>query len=192
MIRGTTPTVALLALLIAAPAGAAVAASAEPSLSVTVSDGVEEVSPGDTLEYVAVFENTGGTDFDGLVTLTPPAFVDLEADDATVENGALRWEVSIPAGERFEATATGTVGDDTGGEYQVVVLASALDASGEVLARSADSDRIAGAEAPPGVPGMEEPAVPVDWLPWVAIGGVLGLIAVVVAVIVRVRRRDGV
>ena len=191
MIRPVTPTVALLALLLAAPAGAAVAVG-EPSLTVAVNNDVTEVRPGDTVEYVAVFENTGSEDFEGTATITPPAFLTLESDVVSAENGALSWPVSLAPGERFDVTAIGTVGEEFGDAYQVVVLASiaAADAPTQILARAADADRIAGTEAPPVVPGLEEPAGPFPWLPIAVTAGVLLLIPVaVLVVVVRLRRR---
>lgn len=178
MIRSSIVVGSLLVLLLAAPVGAAT----QYSLTVTVTDGVDEARSGDTLDYVATIVNSGGEPFEGVVTISSNAFVTLD--------GTTSWPVTLAPGESKEFEVTATVGDITGDDYQVVTLASvaAADAASEVLVRAADADRVPGAEVPADVPGLVEPDDTSLLLPWL-IGIAAGaLVLCVVAVLVWWRR----
>lgn len=188
MTRRSTLTVTLLALLLAAPAGAA---AAEPSLAITISDGVEEARTGDTLDYTATVSNRGGETFEGVVTITPPPYLMLSASDADAIEGGLSWEVSIPAGESRDIRATATVGEVTGDDYQVVVTAAVAAASApvEIIVRAADADRIPGVEAPAPVTGMTEVDTqpPLIWA--IVAAGAVVIVVAIVGLVVWLRRR---
>ena len=170
MIRASIAAVLLL-VLFAAPAGAA--ATERHSLTISVTDSVEEARPGDTLNYVATVANRGGEAFEGVVTITTPAFATLEAAE---DDGEVSWPVSLSPGESKDFRATAIVGKGSAADYQVVTVASmaTADAASEILVRAADADRIPGTEAPAEVPGLVEPAGK-SFLP-----RVIGAIAVVV------------
>lgn len=146
-------TIALPALLLAAPAGAA-AAEPDAQLSVHLSDGVEEARSGDVLEYVVTVENDGPTPFSGVVSLRAGNFVELGAAEGTVEDGAASWALELPAGGSATFEAVALVAEVPADAYQVVGLAEVTGASGEVVVRAADADAVPGAEAPPAVAGM--------------------------------------
>lgn len=181
----------LLALLLSAPAGAV--AAEEPSLAITISNGVDDARVGDILDYTVTVENRGGEMFDGIVTVTPPPNLTLSSSEASETNGALSFDVSLPPGGSSEVRAIGTVGETLDADvYQVVVTAAvaAVSAPGEILVRAADADRIPGSEAPAPVPGMTDPVQP-SLLPWI-VGSSIALVVLGVAVglVVWFRRRQ--
>lgn len=151
-------TIALPALLLAAPAGAAAATGDVSAVTIAVSDGVEQAGLGEVLSYTVIVENSGAETFTGSVNLRAPDFVEVAASAATVEAGTATWTVEVPAGESAQFEAEATVGDEPGNAYQVVMLAELADADGTTLVRAADADAIPGAQAPPAVPGLTDQA----------------------------------
>lgn len=182
-----------LPALVTAPAGA-VADSAQPAISVTVSNGVDQAAPGDTSTYRVIVENSGGADFAGSVDLRLPEFADIAADTG-VEGGTATWSVELPAGQSADFEAEVTFARDAGDAYQVVGLAEVRDASGDLVVRAADADGIPGAHAPAAVPGMTPDGA--DGFAWsvpvlIGAGSVLALAGVSWWLIASRRRpRDG-
>lgn len=158
--------VAMPALLLAAPASPAAAASAVDAwaVSVSISDGREDAAPGDQLEYAVEVQNAGAEAFSGSVTLRVPDFVEVEASGATIEGGVATWSVEVPAGGAITLDAVATVGEASGNAYQVVTLAEVVDDRGTVLVRAADADAIPGADTPPAVAGMTASEGVPQWL----------------------------
>jgi hypothetical protein len=184
--------IALPALLMAAPAGAAAATEAAPS--VTVSDGVDEAAPGSDADYVVAVENSGNGTLTGAVNLRVPEFVDVAAPDAAVDGGVATWALDLAPGESAEFHAQATFARSAGDAYQVVVLAEVADAAGTVVVRAADANRIPGAAAPESVPGLTgEPASGPSWVLRATVGGLIvlaGVAALVWWLLSRRRRSD--
>ncbi len=154
--------ITLPALLIAAPAAAVAAGDA---ISVTVSDEVDEATPGDTVRYTVVVENAGDQPFSGTVNLRVPEFVELGASDATVGGGVASWSAEIPAQGSAKFQAVILVGEVPEDAYQVVTLAEVVDPRGGVVVRAADANEIPGAQRPADVPGLTAPTAHLpEWL----------------------------
>lgn len=184
---------ALPALLIAAPADAT---AGQPTLSVSVSDGVETASSGDDLHYTVTIVNEGGEAFSGSLRIRMPDFVELTGSGGDIDAEGAVWQVDVPAGATVEFEAQAAVKEAPADAYQIVALAEVSAADGAVIVRAADADSVPGAAAPPPVPGLtDEGDESPSWLPVVAIGAgavALGAAVAVVAVTRRSRRsQDG-
>ena len=190
----------LLAVATAAvvPFAAPVAAAADaPSgLTITVSDAVEKVSPGDELTVEATLSNDGGENVDATLVLSAPAYTTYtSSDDATVSGGDAAWSVSVAAGESRTVTATVEVGKIPESEYQLSTLASVYlgEASGAPVIRAADVNVIPGRSNPvtPAASSDSASGSAVDGRLIIgAAAGAAGIAAAVAVTILARRRRQ--
>jgi uncharacterized repeat protein (TIGR01451 family) len=129
------------------------ATPADPRLSTTLTDGVSDVTPGQTLTYRATVQNTGaGSTATGTrLTLTLPSDLTvLDAGGGTVAGSTISWDVGDLAGgqsatETVQAQVTsGSAGDSFSVSLAAQTTDTACATSGSVCA-AGDTDRIVSA-----------------------------------------------
>lgn len=188
--------VATAPLTTVAPAHAA--AEAEPSgLTVDVSDGVDEVSPGDEVTVSATLANEGPEAVDALLVLTAPSYASYtDAEGADLAEADASWTLTVDSGDSATVEATFAVDAIPETEYQVTTLASVYsgDPSGPPLIRAADVDTIPGTRNPadPEAGSAEARAsAPASVAVWAASAGTAAIVAAGVLIVALMRRRRG-
>lgn len=182
---------AVPAFLLGAPAAAEEQAPepAAPQLSVTLSNGVDELSAGDELTFTAEVRNFGAA-LEARVVLAPPAYVALGgAEGATVEANTATWVVPIDAGSTATLEIPAAVGGIPETETRVTTLVSVyVGESTAPVVRTAVANHIVGvADDPKPGPGQSDGGAAL--LAWIIAGGVLVVLLAAAAVVLLLRRR---
>jgi len=210
---GVTAVIGLCAVtMLGAAASDARAAETPPDLSVSLSNAVDEVAPEKSLDYVAVVQNLGSAAAELRVVVTVPEFMEIAtAADATVEGHTATWTVTVEPGAPASVTASVHVGtipaqalwaDATanvvvGDSPEPVVAVTDIDpVAGTDVARAdaqkAGEKALAERLAADAAAAAAADGAPAGWLVPVLIGGVLAVVALIVAALVlksRSRRR---
>jgi hypothetical protein len=141
--------VVVAGLVAAAPSGAAPDAT---RLTISVSDGVSQVTDKASVAYVATIANDGAAAVSGTLVLQLPPYARYgRVSEAKVTKHVATWTVRVPARATVVRRANATLGIIPSDQLRVTSLASLYlgPVAGSPAIRAADTDRITGVDDPP-------------------------------------------
>ena len=191
---------ASLICLLAWGGGAQPAAAAETAptgLSVTITDGVHEVTSHTAVTYTAELANAGSEPVTATVLVRVPGFAELTAGGEFAGTDAT-WNVTVLPGGSQTVTAEAQIGAIPPGEVRVTTMVSVYLGEGVDVASavptigSADADLIEGVTDPSTVTGSnDDDGAPVDIGVMIGTAALvlIGLAALLVTLTRRTKRR---
>lgn len=163
------------------------ASSALPDvqLSITLTNGTDAVTDGDSVTYTAEIRNSGAA-VDARIVLAPPAYVTLGvANGAVVDENQATWSLLLEGGSTTTVELPAKVAEIPDGELRVTTLASVyVEESTAPVIRTAVANDIEGVADEQVVTANSTPLVL-----WIGIGVVLVLAATAAMLLVLRSRR---
>ncbi|GAA3876417.1 hypothetical protein GCM10022381_18730 [Leifsonia kafniensis] len=163
-------------LALGGAATSAAAAEVPTGLSVTITDGVDEVTAGSDVTYTAELSNTGSDPVTATLVVTVPGYVEITAADGAESDGTesvtaatatdAAWVVTVEPGAVATVAVGARVGEIPADELRVTTLVSVYLGDGDdaraaaPVIRSADANTIEGVTDPAAVATSQEADAP--------------------------------